>query len=122
AFQGKKAEEKHDQASDPSKAPSERVDEIKYFIQDVIIILFIFSDLFLMLNKNKKMDAIKAGIEKAKETVQGKKAEEEARKASDPTVKPSERVDAAVEYGKAKMKEAEHACKAECHKDKHVCH
>ncbi|CAF4087176.1 unnamed protein product [Rotaria sordida] len=55
------------------------------------------------------MDAIKAGIEKAKETVQGKKAEEEARKASDPTVKPSERVDAAVEYGKAKMKEAEHA-------------
>ncbi|CAF1046097.1 unnamed protein product [Rotaria sordida] len=70
----------------------------------------------------EKMDAIKAGIEKAKETVQGKKAEEEARKASDPTVKPSERVDAAVEYGKAKMKEAEHACKAECNKDKHVCH
>ncbi|CAF4190526.1 unnamed protein product [Rotaria sordida] len=28
AFQGKKAEEKLDQASDPSKAPSERVDEI----------------------------------------------------------------------------------------------
>ncbi|CAF4213656.1 unnamed protein product, partial [Rotaria sordida] len=69
-----------------------------------------------------KMYAIKAGIEKAKEAVQGKKAEEAARKASDPTEKPSERVDAAFEYGKARRKEEEHAYKAECNKDKHVCH
>ncbi|CAF1063224.1 unnamed protein product [Rotaria sp. Silwood1] len=69
------------------------------------------------------MDAVKAGVEKAKEAVQGKKAEDKANKASDPTVKPSERVDAAFEAGKARMKEQEHACKAECNKDKHfyVC-
>ncbi|CAF4780310.1 unnamed protein product, partial [Rotaria sp. Silwood1] len=55
------------------------------------------------------MDAVKAGVEKAKEAVQGKKAEDKANKASDPTVKPSERVDAAFEAGKARMKEQEHA-------------
>jgi len=66
------------------------------------------------------MDSIKAGVEKVKETVQGKKDEDKAEKANDPTVKPSARVDAAFESGKAKMKEQEHACKAECHKDKHV--
>ncbi|CAF1027984.1 unnamed protein product [Rotaria sordida] len=65
------------------------------------------------------MDAIKAGVEKAKETIQGKKAEDKAEKACDPTEKPSDRVDAAFESGKAKMKEQEHACKAECKKDKH---
>jgi hypothetical protein len=68
------------------------------------------------------MDAVKAGVEKVKETVQGKKAEEKAEKANDPMKKPSDRVDAAFESGKAKMKEQEHACKAECQKDKHVYH
>jgi hypothetical protein len=67
------------------------------------------------------MDAVKAGVEKVKESVQGKKAEDQARKANDPMEKPSDRVDAAFESGKAKMKEQEHGCKAECRKDKHVC-
>jgi hypothetical protein len=67
------------------------------------------------------MDAVKAGVEKVKESVQGKKAEDKAYKANDPTEKPSDRVDAAFESGKARMKEQEHACKAECRKDKHVC-
>lgn len=66
------------------------------------------------------MDAIKAGIEKAKEAVHSKKAEDKAEKANDPTVKPSERVDAAFEAGKAAMKEQEHSCKAECYKEKHA--
>ncbi|CAF2747408.1 unnamed protein product [Rotaria sp. Silwood2] len=66
------------------------------------------------------MDAAKAGVEKVKETIQGKKAENKAHKANDPTEKPSERADAAFESGKARMKEQEHACKAECRKDKHV--
>jgi hypothetical protein len=68
------------------------------------------------------MDAVKAGVEKAKETVQGKKAEDKAQKACDPTQKPSDRVDAAFESGKAKMKEQEHAAKAEHKKDKHTHH
>lgn len=68
------------------------------------------------------MDAIKAGIEKTKEAVQGKKADDKAEKANDPTVKPSDRVDAAFESGKAKMKQQEHACNAECNKDKHAYH
>jgi len=67
------------------------------------------------------MDAIKAGIEKAKEVIEGKKADELATKANDPTEKPSERVDAAFEAGKSQMKEQEHAVKAECHKDEHSC-
>jgi hypothetical protein len=66
------------------------------------------------------MDALKAGAEKIKETVQGKKAEDKAAKAHDISEKPSDRVDAAFEAGKAKMKENEHACKSECHKDKHA--
>lgn len=66
------------------------------------------------------MDAIKAGVEKAKEAVQSKKVEDKAVKAHDPTVKPSDRVDAAFESGKAQMKEREHAGKAECYKDKHA--
>ena len=67
------------------------------------------------------MDAIKAGVEKVKEAVHSKKAEDKAEKAHDPTVKPSDRVDAAFESGKAQMKEREHACKAECYKDRHAC-
>ena len=67
------------------------------------------------------MDAIKAGVEKVKESMQSKKADEMAEKANDPTVKPSDRVDAAFESGKAQMKEREHATKAECYKDKHAC-
>ena len=66
------------------------------------------------------MDAVKAGLEKAKETVQGKKAEDKATKAHDPSVKPSDRVDAAFEAGKAINKEQEHAAKAEHHKNKHA--
>ena len=68
------------------------------------------------------MDAIKAGIEKVKETVQGKKADEQIAKAHDSTQLPSERVDAALESGNAKIKEREHAVKSECHKDQHCTH
>lgn len=67
------------------------------------------------------MDAMKAGIEKTKEAVQTKRAEEKAEKANDPNIKPSERMDAAFESNKAAMKAQEHACRAECRKDKHVC-
>ncbi|CAF0860925.1 unnamed protein product [Rotaria sordida] len=101
----KQTREKLDQALNPLKAPSKCIDAAHDAAKAA-----------------KKMDAIKAGIEKVKEAVQGKKAEEAARKASDPTEKPSERVDAAFKYGKARMKEEEHACKAEYNKDKHVCH
>lgn len=66
------------------------------------------------------MDHIKAGVEKVKESVQGKKAEDKAEKAHDPSEKPSDRVDAAFDAGKAKLKEQDHACNAECHKEKHV--
>jgi hypothetical protein len=66
------------------------------------------------------MDAIKAGIEKVKETVQGKKVDDKTAVAHDPTQAPNARVDAALEAGQAKIEEKEHACKAECHKDKHI--
>ncbi|CAF1619641.1 unnamed protein product [Rotaria magnacalcarata] len=66
------------------------------------------------------MDAVKAGIEKAKEATQGKLAEDKAQIGKDPTKKPSERVEAAVESGIAKMKQDEHAHKAEPHKDEHT--
>jgi len=66
------------------------------------------------------MDALKAGVEKMKESVQGKKAEDQAEIAHDPTVKPSERVDAAFEAGKAAMKSQEHAGKSEIYKEKHA--
>ena len=66
------------------------------------------------------MDAIKAGVEKVKETVQSKKVDDKVQKANDPTVKPSERVDAAFDAGKAHIKEQEHALKAEHHKNKHA--
>jgi hypothetical protein len=67
------------------------------------------------------MDALKSGVEKIKESVQGKRAEDQAEIAHDITVKPSERVDAAFEAGKAAMKSQEHACKSECYKEKHAC-
>jgi hypothetical protein len=66
------------------------------------------------------MDAIKAGIEKVKETVYSKKADEQAAKAHNPFEAPSDRVDAAFEAGKSARKAEEHSCKAECHKDKHA--
>jgi hypothetical protein len=66
------------------------------------------------------MDAVKAGMEKTKESMAGKKADDKMAKAHDPTKSAGERVDAALDAGKAKTKEQEHACKAECHKDKHA--
>ncbi|CAF3888609.1 unnamed protein product, partial [Rotaria sordida] len=55
------------------------------------------------------MDAIKAGVEKAKEAVQTKRADDKAEKALDPTKKPSDRADAAFESNKAAIKAQEHA-------------
>ncbi len=73
--------------------------------------------MYILDSSNYRVD--KAGIEKVKETIQGKKADEQIAKAHDPSQLPSERVDAALESGNAKIKEKEHACKSECHKDKH---
>ncbi|CAF0798378.1 unnamed protein product [Adineta steineri] len=66
------------------------------------------------------MDAIKAGIEKVKEAVDTKKADEKLEKANDPNVKPSERMDAQFEANKAAAKACEHHVKAEECKAKHV--
>ena len=66
------------------------------------------------------MDAIKAGIEKTKEALDAKKAENKAEKAMDPNVKPSERIDAQFEANKAAAKAAEHHIKAEAHSSKHA--
>ena len=66
------------------------------------------------------MDAIKAGIEKVKEAVESKKADDKLEKACDPNVKPSERMDAEFEANKAAAKAAEHHANAEQHKTKHV--
>ncbi|CAF0991986.1 unnamed protein product [Adineta steineri] len=66
------------------------------------------------------MDAIKAGIEKVKEAVDSKKADDKLEKALDPNVKPSERLDAEFEANKAAAKAAEHHVKAEQYKAKHV--
>lgn len=66
------------------------------------------------------MDAIKAGVEKVKEAAHGKKSEDQAAKAHDPSVKPSDRVDAAFESGKAQLKEQEHGLKADHHQNKHA--
>ncbi|CAF0975362.1 unnamed protein product [Adineta ricciae] len=71
-------------------------------------------------SQNKKMDAIKAGVESVKESIQGKKAADKVEKANDPREAPSDRVDAALEAGKAATKADEHACKSECHKVKHA--
>jgi hypothetical protein len=65
------------------------------------------------------MDAIKAGVEKVKESIQSKKVHEETEKAYDPTLKPSERMDAAFAADQARMKQQEHGNKAELHKAKH---
>jgi hypothetical protein len=66
------------------------------------------------------MDAVKAGIEKAKEASDCKKAEQKLEKANDPNVKPSERLDAQFEANKAAAKAAEHHVKADLHQAKHV--
>ncbi|CAF0756905.1 unnamed protein product [Rotaria sp. Silwood1] len=66
------------------------------------------------------MEAIKAGIEKAKEAVDAKKADQKLEKANDPNVKPSERLDAQFEADKAAAKAADHHIKAEHHRVKHI--
>jgi hypothetical protein len=66
------------------------------------------------------MEALKAGLEKVKESVDSKKAEEKLEKAHDPNVKPSERLDAQFEANKAATKAAEHHAKAEFHNVKHL--
>ncbi len=66
------------------------------------------------------MEALKAGVEKVKEVVEQKKAEEDYAKVNDPNVKPSERLDAKFEGDKAAVKAAEHHAKAEHHHAKHV--
>jgi hypothetical protein len=66
------------------------------------------------------MDAIHAGIEKVKETIESKKAEDKLEKANDPNVKPSERLDAEFEANKAAAKAVEHHVKAEQYKVKHA--
>jgi hypothetical protein len=66
------------------------------------------------------MDAVKAGIEKAKESMESKKVDKNLEKASDPNVKPSERLDAQFEANKAAAKAAEHHVKAEQHTAKHA--
>jgi hypothetical protein len=66
------------------------------------------------------MEAVKAGLEKVKESVDSKKAEEKLEKANNPNVKPSERLDAQFEANKAATKAAEHHAKAELHNAKHV--
>ena len=66
------------------------------------------------------MDAVKAGLEKAKEAMESKKAEEKIEKANDPNVKPTERLDAQFEANKAAAKAAEHHAKSEQLQAKHV--
>jgi hypothetical protein len=66
------------------------------------------------------MDALKAGVEKVKEAVEGKKVDDKLEKAIDPNVKPSERMDAEFEAKKAAGKADEHHAKAEIYKTKHV--
>ncbi|CAF1202186.1 unnamed protein product [Didymodactylos carnosus] len=61
------------------------------------------------------MDAVKAGFEKAKEVVAGKCAEEHAEKANDPRLPAHERVEHALEAGKAQVKEEKHAAKSDSH-------
>ena len=66
------------------------------------------------------MDAVKAGLEKTMEAVNIKTANENCAKASDPNVKPSERMDAAFEAHQAAAKAAEHHAKAEEYQCKHA--
>ena len=67
-----------------------------------------------------KWEACKAGLEKVKEAMEGKKVDDKLEKANDPNVKPSERMDAAFEANQAAAKAAEHHVKAEVHTSKHV--
>lgn len=66
------------------------------------------------------MDAIKSGMGKVKEAVDGKKADEKQAKANDPNAKPSERMDAQFEANQAAAKAAEHHANVEQLKTKHV--
>ncbi|CAF0773534.1 unnamed protein product [Didymodactylos carnosus] len=65
------------------------------------------------------MDVLKAGAEKVKETVSGKKTEEHLEKATDPNRPASDRVDHALQAGKSKLQEDEHAAKADSHAADH---
>ncbi|CAF2108529.1 unnamed protein product [Rotaria magnacalcarata] len=60
-----------------------------------------------------KMDAVKVGVEKEKETTEGKKVH-------DTTEKSSKHADDPLESGKPKTKKGEHAGNSEHHKDKHA--
>jgi hypothetical protein len=66
------------------------------------------------------MDALKAGIEKVREAVETKTANEKFEKINDPNVKPSERMDAEFEADQAAAKAAVHHAKAEEYKLKHI--
>ena len=66
------------------------------------------------------MDALKAGLEKAKEAVNIKTANEKLEKAADPNMKPSERMDAEFEANQAAIKATHNQAKAEEYKSKHV--
>lgn len=66
------------------------------------------------------MDALKAGIEKVKEAVEAKTANEQLEKVNDPNVKPSERMDAKFEADQAAVKAAAHHAKAEEYKSKYI--
>ncbi len=62
-------------------------------------------------HEKRSMSRIKSSITEKKESYYGKKAYD-----------PTERLDVAFKSGKSSMKEYEHACKANCSKDKHVYH
>ncbi len=66
------------------------------------------------------MDALKAGIEKVKEAVEIKTANEKLEKINDPNLKPSERMDAQFEADQAAAKAAVHHAKAEEYTSKHI--
>lgn len=66
------------------------------------------------------MEALKAGIEKTKEAIDARKAEEKFQKANDPNLKLDDRIHARNEAEKAVAKAAEHHDKAEIHHAKHV--
>jgi len=68
------------------------------------------------------MDALKAGVEKTIEAVEGKRACDKLEKANDPNIKPSQRMDAEFEAHKAAEKAAECHVKADAYKTKHVNH
>jgi hypothetical protein len=66
------------------------------------------------------MDALKAGIEKIKEAIEGKKTDDKLEKAFDSNVKPSERTDAQFEENQTEAKAVEHHVNAEEYKAKHM--